>query len=110
MNDQQMNHPENPKAYEKKDASVRWITLVALALILVIGFFYVILNEYYIVTHEEIVQESVLAPESDTLMALLAWEDSVLSNYGKITDSNGTRYYMPIDSAIKKFVEKEASR
>lgn len=99
----------HPGGYEKRDANVRWITIVAIVMIVLIIFFAVALNELFIVTKEEMIQKEVLEPQSPELLKLRSWEDSVLSTY-ELIDTVNSYYRIPVDSAMSLLYGKATTR
>ncbi len=100
MSDQNNEHNDRPSGYEKKDANVRFIAIVALVLIVVIAGIGVMLNELFLITTEDAIQDAVLSVDSEELAKLRAHEDSLLSSYELLDTSSGV-WRIPIDSAIE---------
>ncbi|MDX9858582.1 MAG: hypothetical protein RBT76_12385 [candidate division Zixibacteria bacterium] len=102
MSDSQHTHGVDPTGtgYEKSDVSVPWITTIALIVIGVIVVFIVILNEYFLVTKERLVYDTVLSTPSAALRELRAREDEELHSY-KVLDSAAGAYQIPIDRAME---------
>ncbi len=92
--------------YEETDISVAKTVIGAIVVVLFIGVFLVILNEYFLSVKEEIVYETVLKPESISLKELYLREDSVLTTY-ELTDTAKGIYRIPIDKALE-IVAQEA--
>ena len=103
------NAPDNESpGYEKSDtrpAVVVIITLLSIVILIAIG---IVLNEYFLLTKERIVYESVLKPESAALRELRAREDEFLNSY-KVLDKDKGIYQIPIDRAMQ-LVADEAFR
>lgn len=86
--------------YETSDVSVPWISTIALIVIGVIVVFVIILNEYFLVTRERLIHDTVLAPPSAPLRELRAREDQELYSY-KLLDSAAGSYQIPIERAME---------
>lgn len=104
------SHPPEPSAgYEKRDTNVKgivWVTVIS-AIIIVVSV--VMVNELFIATKEEIVEEVVLKPESVPLRELRARETSILESYGVVDSSKGI-YRIPIERAMKLTAERAYER
>lgn len=93
--------------YERRDINIKSVLIVSAV---AIGFLLVIfigLNEYFMITKEEIMYELTLKPESDRLIQLHAREDSILNSYGVIDQQSGV-YRIPIERAMEKLVEESS--
>ncbi|RME25692.1 MAG: hypothetical protein D6800_07330 [Candidatus Zixiibacteriota bacterium] len=93
-------HPEHPKGYEKREANVLGIALTAFAVIALIVIIGIILNDFFIMTREETIYRSELAPISKDRLALDARADSLLTTYGPV-DSTGKVFRIPIERAME---------
>jgi hypothetical protein len=102
------SHPEHPGGYEKKDTNVKKMALSALGTVAFIALASVVLNEYFVITEEQVYYEQVLRPVARDYQALRAREDSVLTTY-ELLDTAEQIYRVPIDSAMK-LTAQEASR
>lgn len=104
------SHPPQPSGgYEKRDTNVRgivWVTLIS-AVIIVLSV--IMVNELFIATKEEIVEEVVLKPESVPLRELRARETSILESYDVIDAPKGI-YRIPIERAMKLMAERAYER
>jgi hypothetical protein len=88
------------RGYERRDANLKWIFGVGLVGVVLVVAIVVFLNEYFIMTRESLVYESVLRPESAKLRELRAREDEILNSYGAVNAQNGV-YRIPIDRAMQ---------
>lgn len=95
--------------YETKDINIKKTALYTIATVMLIVFFFVILNEYFISVKEEIIYETVLKPESISLKELKTLEDSVLTTYELIDTTKGI-YRIPIERAIELSVSKTSDK
>ena len=93
--------------YEKRDINIKKTVLFGIGTVLLIAFFFVVLNEYFISVKEEIIYESVLKPESISLEELATFEDSVLTTYELIDTARGI-YRIPIEKAVELTVSEAA--
>ena len=103
MSDEQLHNDaadSEEVGYEKSDVSVPWITTIALIVIGVIVVFMIILNEYFLVTKEKIIDEVVLSNPSTALRELHAREEQELNSY-KLLDSAKGIYQIPIERAME---------
>lgn len=91
--------------YEKRDINIKKTVLFGIGTVLLIAFFFVVLNEYFISVKEEIIYESVLKPESISLEELATFEDSVLTTYELIDTARGI-YRIPIEKAVELTVSE----
>ncbi len=99
------NDKNNHAGYEKRDVNLLKVllwTLLSAAFVVVclIG-----LNDYFLVTTEEVVFEAVLKPQSSELRELQARDTQVLSNYGVVDASKGV-YHIPIKRAMRLLAEE----
>lgn len=86
--------------YEKSDVNVSYLIKLAISLVVVIVIVVVLLNEFFVVSREEIFDQVVLSPQSKALRELRAHEDEVLGSYGVVDAKKGV-YRIPIDRAMK---------
>ncbi|MBD3402816.1 hypothetical protein GF420_07960 [candidate division GN15 bacterium] len=86
--------------YEERDVSVPWITTIALIVIGIIVVFVIVLNEYFLVTKERLIDEQVLQVQSPALRELRAREDKELNSY-EVLDAEAGVYQIPIDRAME---------
>jgi hypothetical protein len=98
--------PDAPKAgYEKRDASARGIVIGLVIGVLVMIIAIVGLNQLYVTTREEVVQENVLSQMDPRLQELHARETRLLTTYVVIDKEKG-RYRIPIERAMELMVEE----
>lgn len=107
--DNKLAHESEEAGYEKSDVSVPWITTIALIVIGVIVVFVIILNEYFLVTKETMVEETVLSKPSAALRELHAREDQELGSY-KLLDAETGIYQIPIERAMELQAEEAYER
>ncbi len=100
-----MNQKPDNSGYEKQDVSVRPVIIVAIATILIVSISAILLNEYFVVTTEELIFEAVLEPESPDLIELRASEQVELTTY-QLIDTSENRWRIPVDSAIRLLIEE----
>jgi len=99
------NHGHKPSihgdaGYEKKDISANKVIFVGVMGILFLVVIIIALMDYFTVTKEEQIYESVLRPESTVLRELRAREMEVLNSY-KLLDAQKGVYQIPISRAIE---------
>lgn len=95
------HHPDHPSGYEKRDANVLGITIVAVAVVVLVVLFVVWLDDYFVHTREELTYEMSLKPVSPERLELEARDDSLLSTYGVTADTAEVTYRIPIEAAMK---------
>ena len=98
---------QNP-GYEKRDFNTKIVFGLGVAAVLLITFFVIMLNEYFVIAREKQVYESVLKPESKELHELRAYEDEILKSYAEVDPDQGI-YQIPIERAME-LVAKEGSQ
>lgn len=86
--------------YEKKDASVAWITTIGVLIVAVITVFGIGLNEYFLISKEKLIYDRVLSLPSSALRDLHASETEALTTY-KVLNADSGRYQIPIERAMK---------
>jgi hypothetical protein len=91
--------------FERRDVNPQKILLVTL--IGVVSFVVILIgvSEYFLMTKEEMVAESVLKPPSSALRDLRAQEDEILNSY-KIVDASKNIYQIPVGEAMKRIAEE----
>ncbi len=102
-----MSHDQHgePFGYEKRDANLKWILIITVAgAIFLIGTV-LLVDDYFVMTKEEIIYETVLRPESAPLRDLRAREDEVLHSYKKLDSAAGV-YQIPIDRAMQVLADE----
>ena len=103
------DHPEHPTGYEKKVTNVRKLTLFAFLTVLFVAVSSVMLNEFFVLTQEELYYEQVLQPVAEDFTELQTREDSLLTTY-ELIDTAEQIYRIPIDSAMKLTVREASTR
>lgn len=95
--------------YEKKDVNIAKLIGIGIAIVVFIVVSLIFLNEYFLYETEEVKYQEVLAPQSITLEELHAKEDTVLNSYQLIDSTKGI-YSIPIDSAMKLYVNETQAK
>ncbi len=91
--------------YEKKDISV-WKSLVSIvAVVLVIVFSLVLVDDLFVTTKERMIEQYVLKPESIQLRELQAKETEILTSYAVLDKKKGI-YRIPISRAMKLMADE----
>ena len=93
-------HPEHPSGYEKQDASVRNVTIIAVVGVLLLIVSAVLLDDYFVHTREQQVYELSLQPVSADLKQLRSTEEKLLNSYALIDSTTG-RYRIPVYRAME---------
>ena len=91
--------------YEKKDTSARSILIVAVISVVIVVISVILMNELFVATREELVDEMVLRPESAALRDLRAREAATLYSYDVVDSTRGI-YRISIDRAMKLMAEE----
>jgi len=99
MSDTDHLHPEHPSSYEKRDANVTGIAIIAFAVIALIIIFAVLLDDFFVQTREELIYKAAQAPATLEQVEMDAHNDSLLTTYGVIDTTKGI-YHIPIDRAM----------
>lgn len=102
-----MSTRTNPPGYETRDVSLRHLTVVAVASVLLLILILVGVREYFIFSKEKQIYQTVLAPPSPKLMALRSYESQRLNSYGPADEAG--YYHIPIERA-KALLLQEAPR
>ncbi|MBZ0265488.1 hypothetical protein K8I28_12560 [bacterium] len=95
-----MSDHSHADGYEKKDTRAKPILIVAVISMVILATFFVLLNEYFIMTKEAMVEEMVLKPQSAQLRELRAQEAEILNSYSIVDESSGV-YRIPISRAME---------
>lgn len=90
--------------YERRDVKVKYIIKAMIAFVLLFTFILVMLNELFLFTKEQVINENFLSDKSDKLIILRSHEDSVLTNYKVLDEENGI-YQIPIERALELVAE-----
>ena len=98
----------NPKGYEKQDVNVRKTAIIALISVVLIIFFAIALNDYFLAMHEKVVYDQVLSPLSRDLLKLRAEEEKVLNSYALI-DTEDMKYRIPLERAMELVAAEDKS-
>ncbi len=96
------------EGYETRDANVKRIALVGLVSIIILVFSIILVDQYFMIYKEKLIDEVVLQPESAALRDLRAREDEALNSY-RILDAAKGVYQIPIGRAMQ-LVADEAYR
>jgi len=108
--EQQQEHgPDIEAGYEKKDASVAWITTVSLLIVVVIAIFAIALNEYFLISKESLIYDQQLSTRNKALRDLRATETETLNTYAVLNADSG-RYQIPIEQAMKLMADEAYQR
>lgn len=102
MNEERTTSPNvsQGNGYERQDANP-WILGGALALGLVIlGIILAIINDYFILEKEKLINEVAMKPESSLLRDVQAHAENLLTTYAVIDSAKGI-YRIPIERAMK---------
>lgn len=91
--------------YEKSDASVRGIVIGIVAGVLIITVSIIGIQQFYVHSREQVVQENVLSKVDPRLRELRAEETRILNSYGKV-DGEPDYVRIPIDRAMELMVEE----
>lgn len=94
--------------YEKSDVRVGWLVGIAAGIVAFIIISVVLLNEFFLMSKEEMIYDVALAPESQALRELHAHEAEVLGSYG-VVSADSAVYRIPIKRAMQ-LVADEAYR
>ena len=95
--------------YEKKDVSVRGLTIGIVSVVLLIVVFIVFLRGYFVLNYERERTEEVINNPSQELKEILDKDNRLLSNYSVLDAEKGI-YQIPIDRAMDLVVEDYKSR
>jgi len=98
---------QNP-GYEKRDFNPKVILGLGIAIVVLITFFVIMLDQYFLIAKEKQVYEAVLKPESKELQKLRAYENEILTSYAEIDPDQGI-YQIPIERAME-LMAAEASK
>lgn len=99
-------HEPLKAGYEKKDANLKGVLIVTLLSILFVVLAIVALQNFFVATEEQIVNQVVLQPESAALRELRARETDQLSSYAVLDSARGI-YRIPIDRAMKLLADED---
>jgi len=91
--------------YEKSDTNVRMIIIVAIASIVFVIISIIFLNELFLAEKEQLIYDAVLAPESEELLKLRAFEAEEAITYRAIDSTD--RYQIPIERAMELIAAEE---
>lgn len=107
MSDQPNTHSQNDKnaGYEKSDVNLAMITGAGIVTIVIIVALLIFVNEYFIYFKEQVVQETVLAPQAVEIRDLRAKEAQALHSY-KVLDAENGVYRIPIDRAMELMAQE----
>lgn len=97
--------PPKRAGYEKSDASVRGIVIGLIAGVVVVTVAIIGIQQFYIHTREQVVQENVLSRFDPRIRALHAEETRILTSYGRVDGEPGY-VRIPIDRAMELMVEE----
>ena len=95
--------------YERRDINIKKVFYTGVFSVVFLVVIIILLNEYFIITKEDVVYQQTLYPESEKLLQLQAREDSLLNSYGVIDDVNDI-YRIPIERAMEKMVEETGKK
>lgn len=101
-------HHGEPFKYEKRDANLKVISLVTIGTALFVILSVVVVDNFFVLTKEQVIYDTVLKPESISYRDLRAREDEILHSY-KVLDAVKGVYQIPIDRAMQ-LVADEAYR
>jgi hypothetical protein len=87
--------------YEKKDVSLKGITLIGIVSIIFVIASVIAATEYYSSVKEETFNEMAMKPVSKKLIELRKHEQTLLTGYSVLDKDNGI-YQIPINVAIKQ--------
>jgi hypothetical protein len=91
--------------YETHDAYLKPIIIVGLASVILLVLILILIDQYFIVTKEHLVDEMVLTPQSAALRELRSREDETLSSY-KIVDVEKGIYRIPVSRAMELLADE----
>jgi len=91
--------------YEKQDASAKSLWIIATVSVTILVILVVIVNDVFVHTREQLVEEMVLSPESVALRELRASEQETLTSYA-VVDAKAGIYQIPIERAMKLMAEE----
>ncbi|MFH2054841.1 MAG: hypothetical protein ABIJ61_02675 [bacterium] len=91
---------DSSAGYEKKDVNVAWLLGVAAAIVAFVVVSVILLNEFFLISKEEMIYDVALRPESQALRELQAREAEVLGSYGVINGDSAI-YRIPIARAVQ---------
>ncbi len=100
--DQQPGHSphQTDNNYERTDANP-WYLGGALAVgMILLGISFVLVNDYFIIEKEKMMDEMAMKPESMVLRDVQAHANQILTSYGVADTANGF-YRIPIERAMK---------
>ncbi len=94
------NGHQSDNNYERLDANP-WMLGGALAIgMIVLGVTLVLLNDYFILEKEKMIDEVSMRPESSVLRDVQAHADEILTSYG-VVDTAAGYYRIPLERAMK---------
>lgn len=109
-----MNHDDkHPKidakaGYEKRDVYIKGSIIATIVIVIFIVASIAFVDEIFVHKKEQIIQETVLKPESINLRDLRAAESEILGSY-KLLDASKGVYRIPIDRAMKLVADEAYS-
>ena len=95
--------------YEKKDVSIKALTIGILATVLLIVAFVVLLRGYFIINYEKSLTEERINNPSKELIEIVEKDKKLLSNYSVLDADKGV-YQVPIEKAMELVVQEYKSR
>jgi hypothetical protein len=104
-NEEHRPQPEGQgQSYESRDISVDRVVAVGLIGIILLVIILVVLNQFFILNRNELVQQVALKPQAKALIDLRAREDETLNSY-KVLDPQQAIYQIPIAQAMKALAD-----
>jgi hypothetical protein len=99
MSDREIKQEQTPE-YEARDPKMGRIVLIGLGSVVILVVAIYILNEFFIISKNKLVEDVTLTPVSIPLRELRSHEEEVLNSY-KILDSQQGIYQIPIERAME---------
>ncbi len=91
--------------YERRDVNIPWALIVTAVIVIGIILSVAFVDEIFVATKEQAIQEYQLVPENTMLRELRARETEVLGGY-KLLDSQQGIYRIPIERAMQLLAEE----
>jgi hypothetical protein len=102
--------PADPNpGYEAQEVDIRRVVLIGLVFLALLIASLIVVDQFFTVEKERVVENVVLKPESISLRELRAKEDEALNSY-KVLDSEQGVYRIPINRAMELIANEAFER
>jgi len=91
--------------YEAQEVDIKRVVLIGLGFLVILIASLILIDQFFMVEKENVVQNVVLKPESISLRELRAREDEALNSY-KVLDPQQGIYRIPISRAMELIADE----